>query len=272
LSVKVSDVWRGLGHVNTAVAVSETKAQTAAPVPQAQPTTPVQAQQTQPSQPIGQVQPGQQPAQPRPGQPAAAQAQAPTQAPPAPAAGQAPAGAPARAAGAPPAAAPAPRGQPAPAPAAKTAAAPGSDKPLDPILFSQSEIELLQNLSTRRKEIDQREQEVKQREVLLAAAEKRLEGKIAELKDVQTQIEGLIRKYNAQQEAEIKRLVTIYEGMKPKDAARIFDQLDLTVLLGILERMRESKSSPIIAQMTPERAKEITTQIAQRRDMPTLKQ
>jgi flagellar motility protein MotE (MotC chaperone) len=244
LSVKVSDVWRGLAHVNTSVAVSESKAQTAAPLPQ--PTTPVQAQQTQPAQPIGQA--GQ--AQPRPGQaPQAAPAQ-PAQAAPAQAAGQPP---------------------PA-APAQKAAAMPAGDKPLDPILFSQSEIELLQNLSQRRKEIDQREQEVKQREVLLAAAEKRLEGKIAELKDVQSQIEGLIRKYNAQEEAEIKRLVTIYESMKPKDAARIFDQLDLKILLGIIERMREAKSSPIIAQMTPERAKEITTQIAQRRDMPTLKQ
>ncbi len=249
LSVKVSDVWRGIAHINTTVAVSESRAQTAPP---AQPTQPVQAQQTAPAQPIGQA---------APGQAAAAQPGAAT---PAPAAGQARAAVPA-------AGTPAAPGAPMqPAAGQKTASA--SDKPLDPILFSQSEIELLQNLAARRKEIDQREQEVKQREVLLAAAEKRLEGKIGELKDVQIQIEGLIRKYNAQEETEIKRLVTIYEGMKPKDAARIFDQLDLKILLGIIERMREAKSSPIIAQMTPERAKEITTQIAQRREMPALKQ
>ncbi|MBI1778640.1 MAG: hypothetical protein HYR63_25140 [Proteobacteria bacterium] len=248
LSVKVSDVWRGLASVNTTVAVSESRAQTAPP---AQPTQPVQAQQTAQPQPIGQVAPGQ--------AGAAAQAQP---AAPAGAVGQARPAAPATAAQ---------PGAPAMAPGQKTAAV-GSDKPLDPILFSQSEIELLQNLSARRKEIDQREQEVKAREVLLAATEKRLEGKIGELKEVKGQIEELIRKYNTQQEAEIKRLVTIYEAMKPKEAARVFETLDIKVLLGIIERMRAAKSSPIIAPLAPERAKEITTLIARRREMPSLNQ
>ena len=56
--------------------------------------------------------------------------------------------------------------------------------------------------------------------------------------------------------------------MKPKDAARIFEQLDMVVLLDVIERMKERKSAPILAKMKPQRAKEITLELAQRRGLP----
>ena len=58
--------------------------------------------------------------------------------------------------------------------------------------------------------------------------------------------------------------------MKPKDSARIFDQLDIEILLEVFERMKASKSAAILAQMKPARAKEITSRIAERREMPEL--
>ncbi len=251
LTVKIGDAWNGYQHRRAAsLAVSESQAQTApaqapaartqgqaqqAPAPAAQPTTPVQAQQNQPARPIGQA-----------GQPA-------------PAAGQ-------------PAAA-----QPAPAPAQAQAQPPqptvrADNKPLDPIMFSQSEIEILQNLSTRRKEIDLREEAVVKREVLLQAAEKRLEEKIGELRNIKGEIEALIKKYNEQEDNELKSLVKIYETMKPKDAARIFDELDLKVLLQVFQRMKEAKTAPILASMSPARAKEVTTQLADRKDISNANQ
>ena len=144
------------------------------------------------------------------------------------------------------------------------------EKPLDPVLFTRSEIELLQELSRRRKELDSRERAIIQREGLLMAAESRLEVKINELELIKTDIETLITKYNAQEEEKFKGLVSIYEKMKPKDSARIFDQLDIEILLEVFERMKASKSASILAQMKAARAKEITSRIAERREMPEL--
>jgi flagellar motility protein MotE (MotC chaperone) len=56
--------------------------------------------------------------------------------------------------------------------------------------------------------------------------------------------------------------------MKPKSAARIFEELDLDVLLPVIERMKERKIAPILAKMNAEKAKTITTELAQRRRLP----
>tara|TARA_R110002012_G_scaffold41259_9_gene113069 strand:- start:1689 stop:2549 length:861 start_codon:yes stop_codon:yes gene_type:complete len=142
------------------------------------------------------------------------------------------------------------------------------DKPLDPVLFTRSEIELLQDLSKRRKELDAREQTVIQKEGLLTAAEDRIDKKIVELQKVRTEIEGLIKTYDEQEEEEIKGLVQIYEKMKPKDAARIFDELDMEILLKVFDRMKASKSASLLANMRPQKAKEVTSRIAERRTIP----
>jgi flagellar motility protein MotE (MotC chaperone) len=174
----------------------------------------------------------------------------------------------------PPAAAkPEPKLMPKPAGAEQTAArTAGKDQPLDPILFSQSEIELLQQLSSRRKEIDRREEEIKQREGLLVAAEKRLEGKLDELKTLRSEIDALIKKYDEQEEQKMRSLVKIYETMKPKEAATIFNDLEFRTLIDVLQRMKEAKTAPILATMDAKRARDITIELAQRKEIPKISQ
>jgi flagellar motility protein MotE (MotC chaperone) len=145
-----------------------------------------------------------------------------------------------------------------------------AEKPLDPVLFTRSEIELLQELSKRRKELDAREQTVIQQEGLLNAAETRIEKKIAELKGVKDDIELLIQKYEEQEEQQLNDLVAIYEKMKPKDASRIFNDLETEILLQIFDKMKASKTALILANMKAARAKEITSRIAERREMPNI--
>lgn len=148
------------------------------------------------------------------------------------------------------------------------AVAPG-DK-VDPFNLGKSQIELLQSLAERRRELEDREQTLVQREGLLAAAEHRIDQKIGELNGIKAEIEELIRKYDKQEEDQLSGLVKIYETMKPKDAARIFDELDMDILLQVIERMKASKTAPVLANMTPERAKEVTSRIAERRSMPDI--
>lgn len=146
----------------------------------------------------------------------------------------------------------------------------GSDERVDPFNLGKSQIELLQSLADRRRELEERERTLVQREGLLAAAEHRIEQKIDELTGIKTEIEDLIRKYDEQEEQQLSGLVKIYETMKPKDAAKIFDALDMDILLQVIERMKASKTAPVLAAMTPERAKEVTARIAERRKMPDI--
>ena len=152
-------------------------------------------------------------------------------------------------------------------PAEKTPAHAAGDKaPIrDPLSMSPAEIELLQKLSERRAELDKRAAELSQREVLLEATEKRIDEKIAKLAALEKDIGGAVDKQSAEDEARIKSLVKIYETMKPQDAARIFEQLDMPVLLGVLEHMKELKVAPILAALDPAKARAVTLAVAERR-------
>ena len=134
--------------------------------------------------------------------------------------------------------------------------------------FTESEVEMLQKLAERRQALERRSREIEMREGLLEAAEKRIESKISELKTLQSTIEGLIVKYDEQEETNLKSLVKIYESMKPKDAARIFEQLEMTILLEVVDRMSERKVAPVLAKMDPVKAQALTTEIALRRHFP----
>jgi flagellar motility protein MotE (MotC chaperone) len=140
--------------------------------------------------------------------------------------------------------------------------------PSDPFALTDSEIELLQALSERRAELERREAELETREALLSAAETRIDQKIAELEQLQSVIEGLLVQHDEQEQAQLDSLVKIYESMKPKDAARIFEELEMPVLLDVVGNMKERKTAPILAEMIPEKAKAVTLELAQRRELP----
>jgi flagellar motility protein MotE (MotC chaperone) len=137
-----------------------------------------------------------------------------------------------------------------------------------PPSFTQSEINLLQRLAERREEIDAMERELQTREALLQAAERRIGTRIEELKELEGVIKALLAEHSAQEQARIDQLVSIYATMKPKDAARIFNDLDMPILLRVIETMKERSSAAILAEMTPERAKQVTTELARRRALP----
>ena len=67
------------------------------------------------------------------------------------------------------------------------------------------------------------------------------------------------------QEADrFKGVVTMYENMKPKDAARIFDRLDLKILIDVSTAINPRQMSSILAQMAPESAERLTVELANR--------
>jgi flagellar motility protein MotE (MotC chaperone) len=148
---------------------------------------------------------------------------------------------------------------PGPAPDAKSG---GTKIALDapPRAVSAAERALLERLQERRQELDARARELDVRESLLAAAEKKLESKTAEQKPSGGKSGGVGRKDDP--DARFKGVVTMYETMKPKEAAKIFDRLDIRVLLEVASQINPRVMSAILAQMTPEAAERLTVELA----------
>ena len=95
--------------------------------------------------------------------------------------------------------------------------------------LSPAERAMLERLPERRQELDARARELEMRETCCKAAEKRLEDKVDELKDVEAEIAAATPEEARRPSRALKSLVTMYENMKAKDAAKIFDRLDIKV-------------------------------------------
>jgi flagellar motility protein MotE (MotC chaperone) len=133
---------------------------------------------------------------------------------------------------------------------------------------SAGERAVLESLNQRRQELEARARELDVRENLLAAAEKRIETRLGELKEIEVRVNGSYQKRDETETARFKGLVTMYESMKAKDAAKIFDRLDLRILLEVATQMNPRRMSDILAQMTPETAERLTVAIANRSEAP----
>jgi len=146
-----------------------------------------------------------------------------------------------------------------------TAAPPTTDDNFDPRELSQSEIRLLQALADRRKALDAREYGLNQRDALLKAAEQRLMDKQADFVAIREEVKGLLGQLDAEETKKINNLVKLYESMKPKDAARILNDLELTVLMEVAQRMNVRRLAPVLAAMDADKARAVTRALAKRK-------
>ncbi|MCL2468708.1 MAG: hypothetical protein FWF24_00525 [Alphaproteobacteria bacterium] len=166
---------------------------------------------------------------------------------------------------------PAPQPQPTPEAAPPQAAPAPAPQPRysAPVTLSPDS-DLYKQLSGRREELDKREGELAKRLALLEVAEKRVDQKLKEMETLRAQLQTLLNQADAAQAAQIDSLVKIYEIMKPKEAARIFEALDMHVLLGVVKRMKPARSAPILAEMSPEKAMEVTTALTRQDRLPQM--
>jgi flagellar motility protein MotE (MotC chaperone) len=141
----------------------------------------------------------------------------------------------------------------------------GNAYPLEPgKINSPGERAVLERLQDRRQELDSRTRDLEMRENLLKAAEKRVEAKVSELKEVEARVNAAIGLRDKTEADRFKSIVSMYENMKPKDAARIFDRLDLKILVDVATQVKPAKMSEIMAAMTSESAEKLTVELANR--------
>jgi flagellar motility protein MotE (MotC chaperone) len=129
---------------------------------------------------------------------------------------------------------------------------------------SPAERAILERLGARRQELDARARELQIREELVKSAERQLDGKVNQLRGMETQANGAANKKEEEETARLKSLVTMYESMKPKDAAKIFDRLEMPVLITVVSKIKPRIMADIMAQMQPDVAERLTVELANR--------
>jgi flagellar motility protein MotE (MotC chaperone) len=149
------------------------------------------------------------------------------------------------------------------APPAAPAAVPPDSSANQPAT-SPAERAVLERLQSRRQELEARARELDIRENLLKAQEGRLQAKLDEVKATEERITSATRQKDEAESARFKNIVTMYENMKPKDAARIFDRLDMATLFDVASNMKPQKMADVLAQMQPEAAERLTVEMARR--------
>jgi flagellar motility protein MotE (MotC chaperone) len=152
-----------------------------------------------------------------------------------------------------------------PVPVAPAAAPAASQQSPGPAPIGDAERAVLLDLRQRRQELDARDAALSVRESILAAAEQKLMGRVEELSALQNKLQDLEAAREQRDEAGWQGLVKLYEAMKPRDAATIFNDLQMPVLLSLVDRMQERKAAPVLAAMNPDKARDVTAQLAQLR-------
>ncbi len=128
-----------------------------------------------------------------------------------------------------------------------------------------SEIEILQKLAERRKKLEEMERSLQMREDLLKASEDRIGKRVDELKGLEDKIGGATKAKEETKAKELADLVKMYESMKAKDAARVFDKLDISLAAELGRQMNPKKLGDIVAKMTADQAEKLTVELANRR-------
>ncbi|TPW08275.1 MAG: hypothetical protein FD124_496 [Alphaproteobacteria bacterium] len=129
--------------------------------------------------------------------------------------------------------------------------------------LSPSEVQVLQSLGARREMLDQRDAEIDTRQELLAAAERRVEDRLVELKRLEARVQELMGSVDDEQNRRITSLVDVYQRMRAKDAAAVFDALDEEVLVDVASRMRQANLAEVMGKMDPVRARRLTVLLSQ---------
>jgi flagellar motility protein MotE (MotC chaperone) len=138
----------------------------------------------------------------------------------------------------------------------------------DDQVASASQVDVVNSLSRRRRELDAQGAQLATQANMIAAAEQRVDAKISQLKQLQAQITALLVQRDDAQKAQIASLVKTYSTMKAKDAARIFNNLPDDVLIPVAHDMKSDILAQVLANMNADNAKTLTVKLAGKLTLP----
>ena len=123
---------------------------------------------------------------------------------------------------------------------------------------------VIQILKKREDKIRKHEQIISLREKALEETAKKINQRILALKDVEDQLQKTIVQVQTASESDLQKLIAVYENMKPKDAAKIFQAMDANFAAGFLALMQPTISASIMSELDAELAYSISAVLAGR--------
>jgi len=141
---------------------------------------------------------------------------------------------------------------------------PSSEKVDKDKVYTETERELLMSLMERKRQIDERETLLNQREEQLRALRDNIQHQISELKKTQGEIEASIEAKKAQDEENLKKVVDLYNKMDAKKGANKLQALETKIASKVLMRMNQRKAAAVLAEISPDKAKAITEEIVRK--------
>lgn len=126
-------------------------------------------------------------------------------------------------------------------------------------------VELMADLRAQRAALAAREETVADREAEATAVEFRVQAEVAKLDRVRKNVEDLLDRLDAAERTDLERMVTLYQAMKPKDAAAILADMDVLMITRVVERLPERRAAPILSRLPIETARAVMTTLSDRR-------
>lgn len=121
------------------------------------------------------------------------------------------------------------------------------------------------DLVSRRARFDEREIALELRATALLEAERRLAQRADELDRLRQELEAASTRLGEADAARLAQLVKVYESMKAKQAAEVFERLPLPLQVAVAAGMREAKMAAVLAAMDPDKAQRLTSELAKAR-------
>lgn len=128
--------------------------------------------------------------------------------------------------------------------------------------YPECDPRLLRAIDERSRQLDAWSSDLAARARMLEVIEARASEQVQALKAERRALETTLARFDQEAEAEIARLVKIYENMKPKEAARIFEAMPAEVAAGFVRRMAEKKSALVMGNLNAKHAYAITLALA----------
>lgn len=125
--------------------------------------------------------------------------------------------------------------------------------------------EALKMIHARRRQLDEREANLADAAAALEAAHRRILAEAERLEALRTETSTLVNQLVELEEEDLERMATLYQNMKPKEAADILNDLDSKTVAAVIERLPERIGAPILARMEIEKAREVMRLFSNRR-------
>lgn len=123
---------------------------------------------------------------------------------------------------------------------------------------------VLTKLLRREARVKQREEALQDREKALEIADRAIEVRLIALQEAEEALRETLAVADKAAEKDLTRLTDVYQNMKPKDAAALFETMDPTFAAGFLSRMPPDTAAGVLAGLSPEAAYTISVVMAGR--------